>query len=218
MSWSVYGKYHGYGIRSDWVIIIGQCNDSGRLQYARAPLNRRAGKIVTEAVLRGWPLPRDIVTYEALENACAIVAATGGSTNAALHIPAIANEAGIDFDMDAVANVFERTPLIANLSPGGRYLAIDVHHIGGTAVILRELLQGGYLHGDALTISGQSIATEIEQAPEPDGDIVVSCKQPRAHNGGVTVLRGNLCPEGALLKVAGLKNAEAPRTGTGIRE
>jgi dihydroxy-acid dehydratase len=172
---------------------------------ARAPLNRRAGKRVTEAVLRGWPLPRDIVTRDALENACAVVAATGGSTNAALHIPAIAHEAGIDFDMAAVAEVFERTPLIANLSPGGRYLAIDVHHLGGTGVILRELLRGGYLHGGAITISGRTLAQELNDAPDIDGEIVFSCAQPRAASGGLAVLRGNLCPDGALIKVAGLK-------------
>jgi dihydroxy-acid dehydratase len=116
----------------------------------RAALNRRAGRTVTEAVLRGTPLPRDIVTRKALENACAVVAATGGSTNAVLHIPAIANEAGIAFDIDDVAVVFARTPLIGNLQPGGRYLARDIHEIGGAPVVLRELLRGGRLHGDAL--------------------------------------------------------------------
>ena len=170
----------------------------------RAPLNRKAGKRLTEAVLQDWPRPRDMVTVQALENACAIVAATGGSTNAALHIPAIAHEAGIDFDMGAVAKVFERTPLIANLSPGGQYLALDVHHIGGTRVILRELLRGGYLHGDALTISGQTLTQALQHSPEPDGKIVYPYDQPRSANGGLAVLRGNLCPDGALIKVAGL--------------
>src|SRR5713226_5678161 len=104
---------------------------------ARAGYARRAGALVMAAIERGGPLPRDILTRAALGNACAVVAATGGSTNAALHIPAIAHEAGIAFDIDDVAKVFERTPLIADLRPGGRFTAKDVHEIGGTAVILR---------------------------------------------------------------------------------
>jgi dihydroxy-acid dehydratase len=176
----------------------------------RAPLNRRAGKLVTEAVLNGWPLPRDIVTRDALENACAVVAATGGSTNAALHIPAIAHEAGIAFDMDSVAAVFERTPLIGNLSPGGKYLALDVYHLGGTGVILKELLRGGHLHGEVLTITGRKLAQELEEnvIADADGEIIFSCDRPRAVSGGLAVLRGNLCPDGALIKVAGLKTLQ----------
>ena len=170
----------------------------------RASLNRRAGKVLMAAVLREWPLPRDIVTREALENACAVVAATGGSTNAALHIPALANEAGIPFDLDDVAQVFDRTPLIANLSPGGKYLAQDVYEIGGTPVILGELLRGGYLHGEAITITGHTLAQEVGQANVPDGEVVLPLTRARAENGGVVVLTGNFCPDGALLKVAGL--------------
>jgi len=171
----------------------------------RAPLARRAGKVLMEAIARGWPLPRDIVTREAIENACAVVAATGGSTNAVLHIPALANEAGIEFGLADLAAVFARTPLIADLQPGGRFLARDLHEIGGTAVILRELLKGGYLHGDALTFTGRTLSEEIENAPEADGTIVRSHLAPRSANGGLVVLRGNLCPDGAVLKVAGLK-------------
>ena len=172
----------------------------------RAALNRRAGRVLMEAVLCGWPTPRDIVTRPALENACAVVAATGGSTNAALHIPALANEAGIPFDLDDVAEVFDRTPLIADLSPGGRYVARDVYEIGGAPVILRELLQGGYLHGQTVTITGKTLAEEAAQAPAPDGKVVLPLEQARAENGGVAVLKGNFCPDGALLKVAGLKS------------
>src|SRR5262250_2022118 len=113
----------------------------------RSGFARRAGEIVMRAVANGGPRPRDIVTRTTLENACAIVAATGGSTNAALHIPAIAHEAGIAFDIDDVARVFERTPLIADLRPGGRFTARDVHEIGGTAVIIRALLDAGHLDG-----------------------------------------------------------------------
>jgi dihydroxy-acid dehydratase len=172
----------------------------------RAPLMRNAAKTLMRAVLQGGPLPRDLVTRKALENACAVVSATGGSTNAALHIPAIAHEAGIAFDLDCVAEVFARTPLIADLMPGGRFLARDVYYIGGAAVILRELLEGGHLHGDALTFTGRTLAQELEGAREPDGEVVLPLSRARAANGGLAVLKGNLCPQGALLKIAGLKS------------
>jgi dihydroxy-acid dehydratase len=152
-----------------------------------------------------WPLARDIVTRKALENAAAIVAATGGSTNAVLHIPAIANEAGIAFDMDDVAAVFARTPLIGNLQPGGKYLARDVFEIGGAPVIIGELLRGGHMHGDVLTYTGRSLAEELAAAPLADGEIVKPHGAPIAQNGGLVILKGNLCPDGAVLKTAGLK-------------
>jgi dihydroxy-acid dehydratase len=172
---------------------------------ARAPLLRDAGMALMRAVDWQWPLARDIVTVEALENAAAIVAATGGSTNAVLHIPAIANEAGIAFDMDAVAAVFARTPLIGNLQPGGKYLARDVFEIGGAPVILAELMRGGFIHGGALTYTGRSLAEELVSARAPDGEIVKRHGAPIAANGGLTILKGNLCPDGAVLKTAGLK-------------
>lgn len=171
----------------------------------RAPLLRRAAKQLMQAVLGGAPLPRDIVTRQALENACAVVSATGGSTNAALHIPAIAHEAGIKFHLDDVAEVFARTPLIADLRPGGRYLARDVYYIGGTAVILRELLRSGHLHGDTLTWTGRTLAEEIAGANDPDGKVVRRFEDALSKDGGLAVLKGNLCPDGALLKTAGLK-------------
>jgi dihydroxy-acid dehydratase len=171
---------------------------------ARLPIARRSGQVLMQAVLGDAPLPRDIVTRKALENACALVAATGGSTNAALHLPAIAHEAGIRFTMSDVAEVFARTPLIANLQPGGKYLAIDVYRIGGAPVILRALLDGGHLHGDCLTVTGQSIAEALAHAELPDGEVVHSCAKALAPTGGVVVLTGNLAPDGALLKVAGL--------------
>jgi dihydroxy-acid dehydratase len=134
-----------------------------------------------------------------------VVAATGGSTNAVLHIPAIANEAGIAFDIDDVAVVFARTPLIGNLQPGGRYLARDIHEIGGAPVVLSELLRGGRLHGDALTVTGRTLAEELAASPDADGEIVHSFDAPISPNGGLTILKGNLCPDGAVLKTAGLK-------------
>ena len=173
---------------------------------ARPPLLREAGSALMRAVEWQWPLPRDIVTREALENAAAIVAATGGSTNAVLHIPAIANEAGIDFDMNDVARVFTRTPLIANLQPGGKYLARDVFEIGGAPVILAELLRNSFIHGGALTFTGHTLADELASARSVEGEVVRPCDGPIAATGGLVILKGNLCPGGAVLKVAGLKS------------
>ncbi|MFI4926652.1 MAG: dihydroxy-acid dehydratase, partial [Burkholderiales bacterium] len=170
----------------------------------RAPLMRRAAQQLMAAVMGDSPLPRDIVTRQALENACAVVSATGGSTNAALHLPAIAHEAGIRFHLDDVAEVFARTPLIGNLSPGGKYLARDVYYAGGAQVILRELLVHGYLHGDALTWTGRTLAEELEGVAAPDGEVVKRVEDAISRDGGLAVLKGNLCPDGALLKIAGL--------------
>jgi dihydroxy-acid dehydratase len=171
----------------------------------RAPLMRRAAKTLMKAVMGDSPLPRDIVTRKALENACAVVSATGGSTNAALHLPAIAHEAGIKFHLDDVAEVFARTPLVADLRPGGQYLARDVFYIGGAGVILRTLLEQGFLHGDALTFTGRTMAEELAGALAPDGRVVREAGNPITRDGGLAVLKGNLCPDGALLKTAGLK-------------
>jgi dihydroxy-acid dehydratase len=155
---------------------------------------------------RGGPLPRQIVTRAALENGAAIVAATGGSTNAALHLPALANEAGISFSIDDVGEVFARTPLIGNLRPGGKYTAKDVYDIGGTAVVIRALVESGHIDGGCLTITGRTIAQEYGEANLPDGEIIHSTRAPIMPDGGVAVLKGNLCPDGAVIKVAGLKN------------
>lgn len=170
----------------------------------RSALMRRTARVLMQGVMGDGPLPRDIVTRKALENACAVVSATGGSTNAALHIPAIANEAGIRFHLDDVAEVFARTPLLADLKPGGRYLARDLHYVGGAAVVMRELLRHGHLHGDILTITGRTLAEEIADAAEPDGAVVRRTAEALAAYGGLVVLKGNLCPDGALLKTAGL--------------
>ena len=169
---------------------------------------RDAGRMLVELIKNKGPLPRDIVTRAALENACAIVAATGGSTNAALHIPAIGHEAGIAFDIDDVQKVFARTPLIANLNPGGKYLALDVHHIGGAGVILAELLRGGFIDGSALTITGQTLGEALAGVDAPDGEVIRPITNAIAPTGGIVVLKGNLCPDGALLKVAGLKTLQ----------
>jgi dihydroxy-acid dehydratase len=171
----------------------------------RAPLMRRAAKTLMAAVMGDAPLPRDIVTRKALENACAVVSATGGSTNSALHLPAIAHEAGIKFHLDDVAEIFARTPLIGDLSPGGKYLARDVYYVGGAQVIMRELLAKGFLHGDTLTFTGRTLAQELEGANAPDGQVVHTVEEALSRDGGLAVLKGNLCPDGALLKTAGLK-------------
>ncbi|MFZ4126151.1 MAG: dihydroxy-acid dehydratase, partial [Rickettsiales bacterium] len=150
--------------------------------------------------------PRDIVTRKALENAAAIVAATGGSTNAALHLPAMAHEAGIDFDMHAVGNIFKRTPYLADLMPGGKYTAKDMYEAGGVAIVMKTLLDGGYLHGDCLTVTGKTIAENLKHVKFPKNqDVVYPHTKPLRKEGGVVVLKGNLAPEGAIVKVAGLQ-------------
>jgi len=170
-----------------------------RDRYAEA-----AGRAVMK-LLKSGIRPRDIVTRKSLENAAAVVAATGGSTNAALHLPAMAHEAGIEFDLFEVAEVFKRTPLIADLKPGGRYLAKDVYDIGGVPVVLKALLDGGFLHGECLTVTGLSLAENLEGVRVPEDQAVVfPTKRALSPRGGLTGLRGNLAPDGAIVKVAGL--------------
>jgi dihydroxy-acid dehydratase len=150
--------------------------------------------------------PRDIVTRKALENASMVVAASGGSTNAGLHLPAIAHEAGIEFDLHDVCAIFKRTPYIADLKPGGRYVAKDLYEIGGVPVLMRALLEGGYLHGDCITVTGKTIADNLRRVRMPkDQDVVRSTRTPLSPTGGVVGLKGNLAPQGAIVKVAGMK-------------
>jgi len=159
------------------------------------------------ALLRRGLRPRDIVTRQALENAAMVVAASGGSTNAGLHLPAIAHEAGIDFDLHAVAEIFKRTPYIADMKPGGRYIAKDLFDVGGVAVLMKALLDGGFLHGDCLTVTGKTIAENLKDVTLPKNqDVVRPTATPITATGGVVGLRGNLAPQGAIVKVAGLKS------------
>jgi dihydroxy-acid dehydratase len=144
------------------------------------------------------------VTKKSLENAAAAVAATGGSTNAALHLPAIAHEAGIRFTLDDFARVAKRTPLIADLQPGGRYLAKDLHAAGGVFAVLKELLKRDALHGECLTLDGTTLEKALSDHAGADGSVVR--KEPIMKSGGLVVLKGNLAPDGALIKVAGLKS------------
>ncbi len=172
-----------------------------RDEYAEA-----SGKAVMDLIKNNLR-PRDIVTRKSFENAAAIVAATGGSTNAGLHLPAMAHECGIDFNLHDVGEIFKRTPLIANLRPGGKYVAKDLFDVGGVGVVLKELLDNGYIHGDCMTVTGKTIAENLEGVKLPeDQDVVYPVKNPIRPTGGVVTLKGNLCPEGAIVKIAGLEN------------
>ena len=152
--------------------------------------------------------PRDIVTKKSLVNAARIVACSGGSTNAALHLPALANEIGIDFDLIDVAKIFKETPYIADLKPGGRYLAKDLHDIGGVPIIMKTLLDGGFLDGRCLTVTGKTLEENLSsiKVNYDSQKIIYSTNNPISNTGGVVGLEGNLAPDGAIVKVAGLKS------------
>ncbi|MFE7421167.1 dihydroxy-acid dehydratase [Rhodococcus sp. NPDC057529] len=172
---------------------------------SRQESNRRAGETVLD-LLDASIRPRDIVTREALENAAAVVAATGGSTNAALHLPALAHECGIDFDLFDVVEVFRRTPYLTDLKPGGRYVATDLFAAGGFPLVLKTLLDHGFIHGDALTVTGRTIAENLADVKwNSQQDVVYPADAPITASGGVAGLRGNLAPDGAIVKVAGMK-------------
>ncbi|PTQ64530.1 dihydroxy-acid dehydratase [Sphingomonas sp. PP-CE-3G-477] len=149
--------------------------------------------------------PRDICTREAFINAARVVAATGGSTNAALHLPAMASEAGIEFDLFDVAEIFKTTPYIADLKPGGKYVAKDMYEAGGVYMLMKTMLAGGFLNGDCLTVTGKSLGENIDQVTwNPDQKVIYDIKTPLTPTGGVVGLRGSLAPDGAIVKVAGM--------------
>ena len=171
----------------------------------RAAIANACGRTVMDLVARNIR-PRDIVTRQALENAATVVAASGGSTNTALHLPAIAHEAGVKFDLADVAEIFRRTPYLADMKPAGRYMTIDLHRIGGVLVLIKALLDGGYLHGDCLTVTGRTLAENHADVVLPGNqDILRPASDPFSPTGGVVGLRGSLAPEGAICKVAHLK-------------
>jgi dihydroxy-acid dehydratase len=171
---------------------------------SRDAYGEASGKAVME-LLKAGIRPRDIVTRKALENAAVVVAATGGSTNAALHLPAIAHEAGIDFDLFAVADVFKRTPYLASLKPGGDYVAKDMYEAGGVPMLLRTLMDGGFLHGDCMTVTGKTLADNLRDVRfDPGQKVMRGYDKPLSKTGGLVALRGNLAPDGAIVKVAGL--------------
>ncbi len=173
---------------------------------SRDQFGEESGKAVMRLLETGLR-PRDIVTRKALENAAVVVAASGGSTNGGLHLPAIAHEAGIKFDLDDVCEIFKRTPYIADLKPGGRYVAKDVYDIGGVPVLLKALLDGGYLHGDCITVSGKTLAENLADVKFPeDQDVIRPTSNPISPTGGVVGLKGSLAPQGAIVKVAGMEN------------
>ncbi len=172
-----------------------------RDEYAAA-----SGRAVMELIARNIR-PRDIVTRKSLENAAVVVAATGGSTNAGLHLPAIAHECGIKFDLEDVCKIFKKTPYLADLKPGGRYVALDMYKVGGVSVLLKILLDGGYLHGDCMTVTGKTLAENLKDVKFPtDQDVIRPLSNPLSKTGGVVGLKGSLAPQGAIVKVAGMKN------------
>lgn len=153
--------------------------------------------------------PRDICTRAAFENAARVVAATGGSTNAALHLPAMANEAGIDFDLFDVAEMFKSTPYIADLKPGGKYVAKDMHEAGGVYMAMKTLLDGGFLDPEPMTVTGKTTGENIDEITwNPDQKVFYDVKNPITPTGGVVGLKGSLAPEGAIVKVAGMGRLE----------
>ena len=157
---------------------------------------------------------RDIVTREALINAARVVACTGGSTNAGLHLPAIAHEAGIDFDLDDVCDIFRDTPYFVDLKPGGQYVAKDLYEVGGVMVVMKELKKAGLIHEDCMTASGRSIGEEIERIElEADGKVIHPVETPISETGGVVGLKGNLAPDGAIVKIAGMDEENIVFTG-----
>jgi len=163
-----------------------------------------AGEMIMELVAKNIR-PRDIVTRKALENAAAVVAASGGSTNAALHLPAIAHECGIEFNLFDVAEIFKKTPYVADLKPGGRYVAKDMFEVGGIPLLMKTLLDHGFLHGDCLTVTGRTIADNMKSVKwNPNQDVVRPADKPLTKTGGVVGLKGNLAPDGAIVKVAGM--------------
>ena len=160
---------------------------------------------------------RDIVTKKSLENAATIVAATGGSTNAVLHLPAIANECGIDFDIFAVGEIFKKTPYIADMKPGGKYVAKDLFEVGGVQMILKVLLDAGYIHGDCLTVTGKTMAENLAEIKfNENQDVVYRPEKPLSPTGGVVTLRGNLATDGAVVKVAGMTSDAQIFTGSAL--
>ncbi len=163
-----------------------------------------SGEKVMELIARNIR-PRDIVTLKALENAAAVVAASGGSTNGALHLPAIAHECGIKFDLFDVAEIFKKTPYIADLKPGGKYVAKDMFEAGGIPLLMKTLFDNGFLHGDCLTVTGRTLAENMSHIEwNEDQDVVYPANKPITKTGGVVGLKGNLAEEGAIVKVAGM--------------
>jgi dihydroxy-acid dehydratase len=173
------------------------------LDPAKADVARACGRLAVQLVERDLR-PRQILTRAALENGIATVAATGGSTNAVLHLLAVAHEAGVELTMDVFDRISARTPLLADLKPGGRFVAVDMHRAGGVGVVVQRLLAAGLLEGGARTVTGRTLADEAAEVKETPGQQVVRpLDRPLKASGGLVILKGNLAPEGCVLKVAG---------------
>ena len=175
---------------------------------SRAEIAVAAGEQVMELLARGIR-PRDICTRTAFENAARVVAATGGSTNAALHLPAMASEAGIDFTLFDVAEIFKSTPYIADLQPGGRYVAKDMYEAGGVYMLMKTLLDNGFLDGNCITVTGRTLGENIAEVSwNPDQKVIYDARTPITPTGGVVGLKGSLAPDGAIVKVAGMERLQ----------
>jgi dihydroxy-acid dehydratase len=168
---------------------------------------RMAAKVLVEAVKADLK-PRDIVTKQAIENAVAVIMATGGSTNAVLHFLAIAHAAEVDWTIDDFERVRRKTPVLCDLKPSGQYLAIDLHHAGGIPAVMKEMLKHGLLHGDCMTITGKTVAQNLADVPDlsPDQKVIRPVSNPIYAEGHLAILKGNLSPEGCVAKITGLKN------------
>jgi dihydroxy-acid dehydratase len=168
------------------------------------------------ALLRSGTTARHIVTREALENAIVVVSALGGSTNAVLHLLAIAREAGVPLSIDEFDRIANRVPHIADMTPSGRFTMKDLDEVGGVPVVMKELLDDGFLHGDALTVTGRTVAENLAamEVPDPDGTVVHPLSDPIHASGGLVILRGSLAPDGAVVKVAGIPPEQHDFTGT----
>ena len=175
---------------------------------SRDSFAEQSGEQVMKLIEMGLK-PRDIVTRKSLENAAMVVAASGGSTNAGLHLPAIANEAGIDFSLEEVCEIFRKTPYIADMKPGGKYVAKDLYDVGGVPILIKALLDGGYLHGDTITVTGKTLEENHRDVVVPDNqDVIYPTSNPLSETGGVVGLKGNLAPDGAIVKIAGMQRLE----------
>ena len=178
------------------------------VELSRDEFCKLAGQQVMQ-LLESNIRPRDIMTREALENAVAIGAATGGSTNICLHLPAIAHEAGLKLTLDDIERISRRTPTVADLKPGGKYVALDVYRVGGIPVILKVLLDAGLIHGDCMTVTGKTMRENLKNVVLPGGqDVVVPVEKAISPNGGLRILKGNLATEGCVIKITGVKKLQ----------
>jgi dihydroxy-acid dehydratase len=175
------------------------------VDYRREVFARESGRRAAELVAAGGPLPRDVMTKEAFENAITVVMALAGSTNAVLHLLAIAHEAGVALELDDFDAISRRVPHLVDVRPAGRFVMSDLDRVGGVPVVMKELLDAGLLHADAITVTGRTVADELASAqiPAPDGEIVRPISDPIHPEGGTAILRGSLAPEGSVMKIAG---------------